>query len=281
LDALGLPESDVARLRDAIAAPSWPEAEAMLFSLAATGSPGAPLLRALATAHFQCGRYLQAAKAYREADLLEPLDADSRFALASAYLGLERRHWARRELERLAAEDPENPLYPNTLARIFQQYQWFALAEEQARCAMALDSESVEARDRLGEALEGRNRTEEALHAYRAALEKDRKSKKRSSWPAYHLGRLLLESGRAEEAAAALEEALNVDPQHIDAIYEWAMALRKLDRPEEALAAFERAAALGPDQARIQYALSQTYRRLGRAAEAQDAARRFRALSRE
>jgi tetratricopeptide (TPR) repeat protein len=281
VETLGLPESDAMRLRTAIDDQSWPVAEAILFSFARTGSPAAPLLRALGAAHLQCGRYLQAARAYREADSLEPLDAGSRFALASAYLGLERRHWARRELERLAAEEPENPLYPNALAGIFHQYQWFELAEEQAHRAIDLAPDSAEGHDQLGQALEGRNRIEEALAAYRAALRKDRVVKKRSPWPAYHLGRLLLESARVEEAAPALEEALSIDPAHVDAMYEWAMALRKLDQPEQALAAFQKAALLAPDQARIEYALSQTYRRLGRIAEAQDAASRFRALSRE
>ena len=153
------------------------------------------------------------------------------------------------------------------------------MAEAQARRAIALDPEAPGPYDRLGQALEGRHQPDEARRAYAAALDKDRRRKQRTPWPAFHLGRLSLELGLAEEAAAALAEALEIDPNHVDALYEQGMALRKLERWEAALASLERAAGLNPAEARIQYALSQTYQRLGRRSEASEAVRRFRALS--
>ena len=278
-DALGLPESVDARLRQQIAREDWPRAEALLFSLAERSSPPAPLMKALAVAHLQCGRYLQAATAYRRADRMHSLDPASRFALANAYLGLEKRHWARRELERLAREDPGNPDYPNALAGIFQDYQWFDMAEAQARRAIAIDPSSSSAYDRLGQALEGRNEAAEAQKSYRLALERDRASKKRSPWPAFHLGRLLLETGRAAEALRLLEGALEADPNHVEATYQRALALSALDRHEEAVAELHKAALLAPAEARILYALSQAYRRLGKIAEARESIRRFQELS--
>jgi tetratricopeptide (TPR) repeat protein len=281
LDALQLSDAAGARLHRLIAVERWPEAEALLFSLAEAEPSSAPLLEALAAAHLQCGRHLQAATAYLRADRLLPLGPAARFGLAKAYLGMEKRHWARRELERLAKEDPRNPLYPDALAGIFHDYQWFEMAEAQARRAISLAPDFASGHDRLGQTLEGRNQTGEALRIYRIALEKDRKTKQRSPWPAFHLGRLLLEAGQAEEAAIILAEALQIDPNHVDATYERAATLRQLDRWEEALAELERAVALTPTDPRIHYALSQTYRRLGRLDDARDSIRRFRALSAE
>jgi len=279
VEGLGLPEAVEAPLRRSIEQQDWPTAEALLFSAAQTGSPGAPLLKSLAAAHLLNGRYLQAAICYQRADRLAPLAPSERFALANAYLGLGKRHWARRELKRLAAEDPQNPAYLEALAGVFHDYQWFDRAVQQARLAIQLSPDAAGPCVRLGQALEGANRTDEALEAYREALDRDRKGKKRSSWPAYHLGRLLLESGQAEPAAAALGEALAIDSQHVDALYESAAALRKLDRWDEALEKLESAAALAPGQARVHYALAQIYRRQGKLEQAQAAIGRFRALS--
>ena len=281
LAALEAPRVVEVDLQQAINDSDWPRAETILFSLAATASPRASVLEALGAAHLLCGRYLQAAGAYQRADRLAPLSAASRLGLAKSYLGMEKRHWARRELERLAREEPQEPLYPLQLAGIFHDYQWFDMAEAQALRAIALSPDDAFAHDRLGQALEGRNEVGAALEAYAAALAKDRASKRRLVWPAYHLGRLLLEAGRTEEAEAALTEALRIDADHVDAIHDRGQALRKLGRWDEAVAAFETAATLAPTDGRIQYALSQIYRRLGRADEAVEAARRFRALLRE
>lgn len=281
LDSIQAPESVESPLRRAVAQRNWPQAEALLFSLVQTGNPEAPLLEALATAHLLCGRYLQAATAFQRADRRRPLSAQGRYALAQAYLGLRKRHWARRELERLAQAEPKNPLYPDALAGVFQAYQWFEMAESQARRAIALRPGLAAAHTRLGEALEGRNEIPAAIQAYREALAIDREDRNRSPWPAYHLGRIVLEGGQAKEALAVLDEALEVDPRHVDATYERGMALRELGRWPEALASLERAAELRPDDARIHYALSQTYRRLGKRAEALEAIRRFRAFSPE
>ncbi len=280
VDGLGLPEAVEEPLQRAIERQDWPQAESLLFSAAQTGSPGAPLLKSLAAAHLLNGRYLQAAVRFQQADRLAPLAPPERFALANAYLGLEKRHWARRELERLAEQEPQSSAYPEALAGVFQDYQWFDQAERQARLAIRLSPDAAGPYDRLGQALEGANRADEALETYREALARDRKSKNRSPWPAYHLGRLLLESGRAEPAVVALDEALAIDPRNADALYESAAALRKLDRADEALEKLEAAADLAPGQARIHYALAQLYRRQGKLAEAKEAIRRFQALSR-
>ncbi|MBI1354821.1 MAG: tetratricopeptide repeat protein [Acidobacteria bacterium] len=279
LRGLALPEAVEADLRRALDDAQWPRAEALLYGLAQTETPSARLLEALGAVHLQCGRYLQAATAYRRADRLEPLRPAARLALAKAYLGLQKRHWARREIERLAREEPRNPLYAEALAGIFQDYQWFDLAAEQARRAIELAPDSASPYDRLGQALEGRNQMPGALDAYRTAVEKDRRGSRPSAGPGYRLGRLLLETGRPGDAAQALQAALAIDPGHADAAYEWGMALRRLERWPEAARALERAAELAPRDARIPYALSQVYRRLGRMDEARQAVERFRALS--
>ena len=279
LDALRLPDVLEDRLRQGIAEGDWRRVETLLFSLARGRAPRPEVLEAIAAAHLRCGRNLQAARAYLRADRARPLAAANRFALAKAYLGLEKRHWARRELERLAAEEPRNPRFPAALASIFHDFQWYAMAEEQARIVIRLDPNSSDGFVRLGQALEGRNEAEAAIEAYRAAVEKDRKSRQRSPLPAFHLGSLLLESGSSQDALEAFREALEVDPNHASTVYEHAMALQNLGHSDEATAGLEKAAQLAPGDARIHYALAGAYRRAGLLEEAQAALRRFEKLS--
>ena len=67
------------------------------------------------------------------------------------------------------------------------------------------------------------------------------------------LGRLELEEGRPEGAAASFEAALAADPGHRQALYNLAAALALLGRPEEAAAVrrrFAEAAAAGEEPGR-------------------------------
>jgi tetratricopeptide (TPR) repeat protein len=277
---LGLAEDSRERLEAAISAGQWERAEEWLFEASQQESPSAALLRALGAAHLKNRRFLQAATAYLRAERLKPLDAGSRFALAQAYLGLEKRHWARRELERLATDDPRDPLYPYWLAGIYFDYQWFELSSEQARRAIELDPESAAAQDRLGQALEGMNRLDEALERYEIATEKAARSVPNAA-ATYHLGRLLGELGRLEDSAGWLEKARRIDPNLAEAQYELGRALQKLGRWAESVSALERAAQLRPLDAATHYALFRAHQRLGHPAAAQAALGRFQALSAE
>lgn len=74
---------------------------------------------------------------------------------------------------------------------------------------------------------------------------------------------------RLEEAAAAGEEALKLDPKNQAARHDWAVAIGRLGRVEEALAAFEALAADGVDAGALAVNRSAALLELDRAAEAE------------
>jgi tetratricopeptide (TPR) repeat protein len=126
-------------------------------------------------------------------------------------------------------------------------------------------------------ALHRDGRIAEAETAYRAALAAD------PCQPSalYLLGRLALDGGRVEEAAALLGRAADLRPGHADtlrALADAAVALLRAGRPAEALAAAERAVALAPGLAVAHFAAGLALRALGRDADAAPALERAVAL---
>src|SRR5258708_26619963 len=90
-------------------------------------NPRSPNLLTLAAGvFFLDGKYLNAATALKKAEAVAPLDDPSRFTLAMSYIAMDRRNWARPELEKLAQKNADHPLYLYWLARLdydAQQYQ--------------------------------------------------------------------------------------------------------------------------------------------------------------
>ena len=78
----------------------------------------AKLLAIAAGVFFLDGHYANAVIAWKKAEAIAPLDERSRFTLAMAYIKLNRRDWARPELEKLAAAQPQNPFFLYWLGRL-------------------------------------------------------------------------------------------------------------------------------------------------------------------
>lgn len=280
---LSVHELDIAEnvreeIAEAVASGGWRTAESMLYR-ASEDKPGdAGLLRALAVAHFQTGRYWAAAAAFKGSDRIETLDPAHRFALATAYLRLDRRHWARAELERLVAEHPAEKDYRFALSEVFYFYQWFGQAVEQLEQVIRLDSSFSPAYDRLGQCFEAAGQHEKALPEYRRARTLDEASGRQSPWPAFHLGSLQHDLGRLEEAKAALLGALAVDASQAAIHYELGVVLKKLEEWAAAARSLRVAVELDPSNAKALPALSQVYRRMGRADLSAEALKHFHKL---
>ncbi len=256
----------------------WRTVEAALYR-AAQDKPGdAGLLRALAVAHFQAGRWFAAARAFKRSDRIETLSADDRFALATAFSRLERRYWARAELERLVEKHPAEKNYRFALSEIFYFYQWFGQAAEQLEQVILLAPDFAPAHDRLGQCFEGMGEHEKAADAYRRAMELDAASGRKSPWPSFHLGSLQHDLGQIEEAEAALRQAAAADPLQAAVHYELGVVLRKRGEWAAAAESLNRAVELKPANAKALLALSQVYGRMGEEDAARQTLKRFREL---
>ena len=278
-EELGLPRATTETLQAAIAAADWRAAEGILFGAAGSNPESASLLRALGIAHYQAGRYFSAGSALKRSDALDPLDPEARFLLAGSFIRIERRHWARAELERLVATHGDSGRYRLALARVHYDQGRFAAALSQLDRILEGSPAGVEAHDLRGQSLEGLGLNQAAMVAYKQAISLSREVVAASAWPHYHLGSLLHDLGDLEAAEAALEAAVTSDRSHVPAQRELGVVYLKANKLRLAAEALETAAELSPSDPAVQYSLVSVYRRLDREGLAKAAMERFRELT--
>ena len=268
-------------LQAAIKSRDYARAETLLLE-EINRNPKSPQLLTLAGGIFFLeGKYLNSAIAMKKAEALASLDDRSRFTLAMAYVTLKHRDWARPELEKLAASDPRNALYPYWLSRLDYDAQQFSAAIAHARQAIALDAGFMKAYDNLGLCYEALGRYDDAIQAYQDAVRLDRASRSPSPWPALNLGALLVKLSRLEDAEKYLKESLRDDPRFPQAHYQLGALLARQHQDAEALQELKQAAALNPSYAEPYYLLGKIYQRQGNKNGAEAAWSTFQRLKKE
>ena len=95
----------------------------------------------------------------------------------------------------------------------------------------------------------------------------------------YYLGRAYERAERADDARAAYEEALRVEPPHVDTRVALSSMLLRLGQPQQALDIIKVSAPVNPDNADVLLMVGMAYQRLGNRAEARRALERAAALS--
>jgi tetratricopeptide (TPR) repeat protein len=141
-------------------------------------------------------------------------------------------------------------------------------ARAAAQSAVDLDPDDVDARVSLAEAEHARGRRDAAESAYRNALEKSRTN----AHALLGLGRLLLEEGRAAEAAGVLEQVRGAEA--LLARPAMAAALAKAGRANEAIAAYRAQLELEPRSPQLWLDLAGVLDGAGRSTEARTALQR-------
>jgi tetratricopeptide (TPR) repeat protein len=84
----------------------------------------------------------------------------------------------------------------------------------------------------------------------------------------YQEGRAAYQASNFDEAAAAFERVIEVDPQHLNALINWGVALSSGNKPGAALPKLKQALSQDPNNAAALYNLGVTYQRLDQHAEA-------------
>ena len=208
------------------------------------------------------GRKEQALEIYRDHAAGAPNDA-RRMYLVARLLPPEQ---AMKELRRALEADPALvPAWQDLSGLYSVRRQWKDAADAIQHAADLRDDASL--RNQLGWLRERAGQLDEALAAYRAALERD---------PSYSLARrnmayVLVRRGKPEEAAALLEEALTKTPS--DALAWVALGYVRASTKDllGAKKAYESALASAPPDAAILDLLGTTYLGMERADLAEDA----------
>lgn len=195
----------------------------------------------LGTALYRQGNREAAVAAFDRSLAAEPARHDVRFARGSVLAELGRRDAAAVDLEACFAAAPDSPAMATALAIVREDMGEFDAAMALYSRAVELDPGSLPARLNRGNLFLRMKRHEDALREFDELAARVRE-------PAAHVNRAqaLFALFRDEEALAAAEAALAIDPLHVLAAFNRAYALSALGRIPEAERAFLDARALAP-----------------------------------
>lgn len=266
LSALQLDPSRRAELEAAIKQRDYRRAEKILVeeSERQPKSPRSARLLVMAGGMFFLdGQYLDSVIAWKRAEAITPLDDRSRFTLSMAYVRLNRRDWARTELEKLAVVQPQNPLYLYWLARLDYDAQNYTTAVARLQKVIALDPTMMRAYDSLGLCYDYLGQSAEAIKSYNRAVELNRVRSKPSPWPHVDLAVTLIAVNQLAEAEKNLREALGYDSQLPQAHYQLGRVLEMRGEYQAAVEALRKAATLDPAYPEPHLLLGRIYHRLG------------------
>ena len=135
----------------------------------------------------------------------------------------------------------------------------------------------MRAYDNMGLTLEALGRIDDAMKAYRRAIELNEQHQLKSKWPYLNLGELLLKRQGAAESVVCLQKALSLDPKSGKAHTYLGKAYLRQGKNEEALRSFQTAVRVDPDYAGGHYQLGLLYRIQGHNKEAQEEMKLFEA----
>ena len=163
-------------------------------------------------------------------------------------------------LEKAVELDPKNK---DSWYYLGRAYYSRSLLRESRRAFLAvldLDPRDARAENNLGLILESEAKPNEAMEAYRKAMEWQEGSAHRSEQPYLNLGNLLLELDRAAEAVAPLEKAVELGPNNASCHLKLGTAYVRANRMPEAQRELEKAERLEPENAVIHYQLARVYK---------------------
>ena len=278
MSVLALNSSQRAELEWAIHQHDYKHAEQLLLDEANRDGQSiraARLLEAAGGVFFLDGQYLNSAIAWKKAEDIAPLDERSSFTLAMAYIKLERRDWARKQLEKLSAAHPNNPLYAYWLARTDYDAQNYALAIRRLDNVVAIDPQMMRAYDLLGLCYDYLGQMDRALRNYNRAVELNRLQPRPSPWPNVDLAFSLIAMNRLPEAEESLRQALRHDANLPQANYQLGRVLEMEGKYQDAVPPLQRASELDPTFAEPHYLLGRIYQRLGQPGQAKSEIEKF------
>jgi tetratricopeptide (TPR) repeat protein len=139
----------------------------------------------------------------------------------------------------------------------------FQEAIEAFKKCVELHPRDVKAEDNLGLSYAALERREDAMAAYRTAIDWQSDSIVKDAGPFIDRGTLLLEENHAKEAIPDLSQAVALSPQEFRAHRELGKAYAKTNELAKAQLELEKAVALEPQDAALHYVLGQIYRREG------------------
>jgi tetratricopeptide (TPR) repeat protein len=175
--------------------------------------------------------------------------------------------------------DPKDPEAWYGLGRVRFTQQRFKDAADCFERALVLDPRSVKAENNLGLSYEGLNRTDDAVAAYRKAIQWQQGSPRPSEQPLLNLGIVLLHQAKLPEAEQLLVQAAAIAPHDSNIREQLGHLYLQTHQLRQAQAQFEQAIALNPQNPSLHFLLGRVYRAEGEDQKAKAEFARSEALS--
>jgi len=144
---------------------------------------------------------------------------------------------------------------------------------------LKLSPQNARAADNLGLSYAGLGRTEDAMTAYKKAIEWQRSNVAKDAGPHIDMGSVLLDVDRTEESITHLQQAISISPQDPRAHELLGKAYARLNRYELAQGELETAIHLDPQNPHLPCMLGPVYRKRGMMDQAQVQLERCAALN--
>ncbi len=154
------------------------------------------------------------------------------------------------------------------LGRIKYNENRFEEALDCFRKSLALSARSVRAENNMGLAYEGLGRPEDAIAAYRTAIDWQSAAPKPSEQPLINLAIVLVNRNQLDEALPLLKQAETLAPTNVKVHVELGRLYGRGGQLHEAQLELERAVALAPENAAYHFQLGQVYRKSGQTEKA-------------
>jgi tetratricopeptide (TPR) repeat protein len=174
-------------------------------------------------------------------------------------------HWIRYALS-MDANDAE-AWYE--AGRIEYTLNHFRPALDSFQRSLQLNPASVKAENNLGLTLEGLNRADDAIAAYRKALAMQSASPHPSEQPMLNLATVLIDRNHLSEALPLLQQAAQIAPNDWKILAQLGRLYTEKGDLNAACDALERAVAIEPQKASLHFQLGQVYKKSGASEKAQ------------
>jgi len=182
------------------------------------------------------------------------------------------------ELEQAARLKPNSAEIRYHLGRIYYTRNVFPLAKREFEAAIKLDPDYMKAFDNLGLTMEAMGDEAAALVFYNKAIDLNERQGLHSPWPYINLASFYNGKNNPDRALDYAKQGLKQDRMADQAYVQIAKAYRLLEQWDQAAEALQKAIEINPGHAESYYILSQVYRKLGKLKESQQALDDYRKL---
>jgi tetratricopeptide (TPR) repeat protein len=177
--------------------------------------------------------------------------------------------------------DPDYVPLHYLLARVLYTQNHFDEAIEEGKKAITLSPNLARAYENIGLCYDGKQQLQEAERWYLEAIQRMEKGGKRSEWPMFNLAAMLIRNNQTERARPYLAQALAINPQNAQAVFQRGVVLEKSGDLRAALQELKRVIELDPNLETACYRSAKIHQKLGEAAEAQKDLSMFRIPSKK